>query len=61
MNNEMSHEEIEKEIDRLEKVKEEQDKLFRKLGKKPNKVEYNEKGHVVVDINDKKQMKLWQG
>lgn len=52
-------ENLENEINRLQKVMEEQDKQFEKLGKKRNEVEYDEKGHVVVDINDERQMKLW--
>lgn len=52
-------ENLENEIDRLQKVMAEQDKQFEKLGKKRNEVEYDEKGHVVVDINDERQMKLW--
>ena len=54
-----SEKEIEQEIDRLQKVMAEQDKQFEKLGKKPNEVEYDDKGRIVVDINDKRQMKLW--
>jgi predicted ribosome quality control (RQC) complex YloA/Tae2 family protein len=52
-------ENLENEINRLQKVMEEQDKQFEKLGKKRNEVEYDENGHILVDINDERQMKLW--
>ena len=52
-------ENLENEINRLQKVMEEQDKRFEKLGKKRNEVEYDENGHILVDINDERQMKLW--
>lgn len=52
-------ENLESEIDKLLKIMEEQDKAFAEQGKKPIELEYDEKGYVVVNINDKRQMKLW--
>lgn len=52
-------EKMENEIDELLKIMAEQNKQFEKLGKKRNEVEYDEKGHILVDINDERQMKLW--
>ncbi|MFD1065736.1 hypothetical protein [Oceanobacillus locisalsi] len=52
---------VEKEIERLQKIMDEQDKLFEELGVMPNEVEYNEHGQVVVDIQDKRQMELGSG
>ncbi|WP_165445037.1 hypothetical protein [Gracilibacillus phocaeensis] len=52
---------LEKEIEQLQKIMDEQDKLFERLGRKPNKIEYDENGYIMVDMHDKRQMQLWSG
>ncbi|TDQ32152.1 hypothetical protein [Aureibacillus halotolerans] len=57
---EMSEEEVAVELERMDKIVEAQRKVLEKMGQpKPRMVEVNEEGHIIVDLNNEADIKLW--